>query len=471
MSRKKRLISPSYANGDYCYVWLTTEINPKIEFIQGSQHIDFQTIDQTTGEIFECKIKQRQKPSLIRAPYLCCPRGNLVFPVLLYMRSLVTLHKDKSTLMTHIQALLMFYRWLHKCRKTIYDCNAEIERGVVYQFRDFLLKNVKKESYNPELKVNETQGSLEASTCTAYLLKIIQFYVKLDHQRVLQLSESFKPFEFKIKIMESQSSNRGNLLTNLNSNDRKIVVKTTGLTAPFGKVQSPSSSHTLKPMLEEDKQVFYEYIQTARSCCFDAENIKNLMLELATETGLRLEEFVTFPASGVVKNHKYSNNYKVTISENLNGCLTKNDKERTIVICEDLMCKLRAYLFSVERADAIKKAQFRHNCLFVKPQDGLPYSTNTLQKHFETVRDNICIENIDWYFTVHDMRSTFATNWLFEQHSKRGTLFENLIDELAEIMGHKSTTDTQKYVDYMQDEQNWKAFSASKNSFMRNVQR
>jgi integrase len=471
MSRNKRLISPSYANGDYCYVWLTTEINPEIEFIQGSQHIDFQTIDQATGEIFECKIKQRQKPSLIRAPYLCCPKGNLVFPVLLYMRSLVALHKDESTLMTHIQALLMFYRWLHKCQKTIYDCNSEIEKGVVYQFRDFLLKNVKKESYNPELKVNETQGRFSASTCATYLLKIVQFYVKLDHQRVLQFSESFKPFEFKIKIIERKSSSRGNILANLNSKDRSIVVETTGLTAPFGKVQSPPSSHSLKPMLEEDKEVFYEYIQTARSSYFDEENIKNLMLELATETGLRLEEFVTFPASEVVKNHKHSDNYKVTISENLNGCLTKFNKERTIVISEDLMCKLRAYLFSVERASAINKAQFRHNCLFVKLQDGLPYSTNTLQKHFETVRNNIRIENIDWYYTAHDMRATFATNWLFEQHKKRGTLFEILIGELAEIMGHESTTDTQKYVDYMEDEKNWKAFATSKNYFIRNVQR
>ena len=471
MSRNKRLISPSYANGDYCYVWLTTEINPKIEFIQGSQHIDFQTIDEATGEIFECKIKQRQKPSLIRAPYLCCPKGNLVFPVLLYMRSLIALHKDESTLMTHIQALLMFYRWLYKCRKTIYDCNAEIDKGVVYQFRDFLLKNVKKEIYNPELKCNEIQGSFNASTCTTYLLKIVKFYVKLNHLKVLEISESFKPFEFETKFIKTEPSSRADILANINSKKRTIVIKTTGLTAPFGKVQSPSSSHTLKPMLGENKQIFYEYIQTIRSSYFDEENIKNLMLELATETGLRLEEFVTFPASEVVKNHKNTNEYKVTISENLNGCLTKFNKERTIIISEYLMCKLRAYLFSVERASAIKKAQFRHNCLFVKPLDGLPYSTNTLQKHFETVRNNIRIENIDWYYTAHDMRATFATNWLFEQHTKTGTLFEILIDGLAEILGHKSTSDTQRYVDFMEDKDNWKSFAARKNYFIRNVQR
>ncbi|WP_281089253.1 hypothetical protein [Klebsiella pneumoniae] len=46
-----------------------------------------------------------------------------------------------------------------------------------------------------------------------------------------------------------------------------------------------------------------------------------------------------------------------------------------------------------------------------------------------------------------------------------GKPFEALLQELADLMGHESTSTTQKYVNYMNDNKTWLEFAQRKNQF------
>ncbi|MBJ3885617.1 site-specific integrase, partial [Salmonella enterica subsp. enterica serovar Kentucky] len=71
----------------------------------------------------------------------------------------------------------------------------------------------------------------------------------------------------------------------------------------------------------------------------------------------------------------------------------------------------------------------------------------------------------DIYFAPHDLRATFATDWLYSKHMETGKPFEALLQELADLMGHESTSTTQKYVNYMNDNKTWLEFAQRKNQF------
>ncbi len=55
----------------------------------------------------------------------------------------------------------------------------------------------------------------------------------------------------------------------------------------------------------------------------------------------------------------------------------------------------------------------------------------------------------NWYYRIHDLRSTFATHWLWQESQKRSVGYDFLMDELAELMGHASTSTTEKYIKFM----------------------
>jgi integrase len=50
---------------------------------------------------------------------------------------------------------------------------------------------------------------------------------------------------------------------------------------------------------------------------------------------------------------------------------------------------------------------------------------------------------------MQDLRSTFATHWLLREADSRMMIFDLLISELADLMGHNSTHTTQKYINFM----------------------
>ncbi len=80
---------------------------------------------------------------------------------------------------------------------------------------------------------------------------------------------------------------------------------------------------------------------------------------------------------------------------------------------------------------------------------GVPYSANTLETHFSNLRKQIHEVDSSWYYRIHDLRSTFATHWLWDKSKERNVSYDYLMGDLAELMGHASTSTTEKYIQYM----------------------
>lgn len=403
--------------------------------------------DAETGEI-KPNVIQQNHPVFIVIPLLCDGRGRNVIPANLYIRSKALHDPDANTLKDYAQALLAFYRFMAIRGTTIFDVSSVPEKGVVYKFRDFLLENLKRE-------VNGvTEGMYAPSTAKQYILKVVGFYNYLNAQRIIRISDDFVPFIYKTISVRRSSKNSNNRKLGHLDKQSVIQVETTSITKPFGRKQNQSPSHRLTPMTEGEIKIFLKELGE------DFSNPKDLMLKLALSTGLRLEEFVTFPASEV--KDPQAPIVKCTISEVRNGCLTKYNKERTIVVPFALMNELNQYKLSKARNNAFNRALINHNCLFIK-SDGYPYSTNTIEKHFEAIRDKVRESNPDWYFTIHDLRATFATHWLYNKHIETGMIFDALLEDLKNIMGHKETTTTEKYIKYMDTQENWFKFARSQN--------
>ncbi len=448
---------------DYCVMFINTNKYPS-----------YISRPDSDGEIIH-EVRENSKSFIHTLPILIDPAGMNVVPVNLYLHSLLY-DPDVSSVKTiesHANALLSFYRWMNmeipehinprtgsvvkeKLPLTIYDCTEKVEESPVVRYRDYLLEN---------LYTVDENGKIGGSPSTAsnYVLKVVAYYTFLHRQRIVPLSETFRPFEYKAKIVrirDKKKSGQHDMLSHLNSySDNEITVYTTGLTKPFKNQQKPQNAdiRELRPLREDEKQAFYQYLDVESST-----DTKDLMLYLKTETGLRLEELITFPES-VVEQPK-SKFVKVQLGESVNGCLTKFDKVRTIEIPDYVMDLLNEYKFSNGRKAAIESGLLRHGRLFVK-SNGNIYARNTIQKYVEEIRNNLIISGHDIYFATHDLRATFATDWLYDKYMETGKPFEALISELADLMGHESTATTQKYINYMKNDKTWSEFAQRKNQY------
>ncbi|GAC05736.1 MULTISPECIES: tyrosine-type recombinase/integrase [Paraglaciecola] len=449
---------------DYCIMRISTDKYPSY----------ISRPDPDSGEIIH-EVKDNSKPFSHKLTILIDPHGINVMPVNLYLQSLLKdpdISSDK-TIQSHAVALLSFYRWLNteipehnhkrtgklveeKHKLTIYDCTEKVEESPIIRYRDYLLENVYTEDESGKIG-----GS--PSTASNYVLKVVNYFIFLHSQRIISISKTFRPFEFKTKTV--RISNKGNraqheVLSHLNRYQGKnITVYTTGLTKPFNNINKPQGAdiRELTPLREDEKQALYKYLDVENS-----SDTKALMLYLQAETGLRLEELITFPVS--VVDEPKAKVVNVQIGEVINGCLTKFKKNRTIEIPAKVMELLYEYRLSKERKKAIEKGLLRHNHLFVK-SNGNIYAPNTIQKYVETIRNDLVLSGYDIYFASHDLRATFATDWLYCKHMETGKPFEALMQELADLMGHEGTSTTQKYVNYMNDNKTWLDFAQRKNQF------
>jgi integrase len=223
----------------------------------------------------------------------------------------------------------------------------------------------------------------------------------------------------------------------------------------FPKVESTEPHKKLKPMTIDDEAVFNEYISKL-------EAPFPLMFRLAKATGLRIYELATFPAEGIGElepDDLSVVNFPISPE---NGCHTKYGKPRTLEIPTEMYNKLEVYFHSDERAMWLKKREekykkavedgspldeFEHEPLFMSNR-GMVYDRNTLECQFWDLRDEIRIHYPNWYYRPHDLRSTFGTKWLFSNAQYRGVSYDFLMDELADIMGHSSTSTTEKYTKF-----------------------
>ncbi|EHR5321332.1 site-specific integrase [Vibrio parahaemolyticus] len=448
---------------DYCVMSINTNKYPS-----------YISRPDSEGEIIH-EVRENSKSFIHTIPILIDPDGNNVVPVNLYLHSLL-FDPDVSSVKTiesHANALLSFYRWMsmeipahihprtgavveEKLPLTIYDCTEKVEESPVVRYRDYLSEN---------LYTVDENGKIGGSPSSAsnYVLRVVAYYSFLHRQRIVPLSKTFRPFDYKTKRVRKKNKKKSaqhDMLSHLNPyGNNEIIVYTTGLTKPFKNKEKPQDAdiRELRPLREDEKQAFYQYIDVENST-----DTKDLMLYLKTETGLRVEELITFPESIVDK--PKSKVIKVQIGEEVNGCITKYRKVRTIEIPDYVMDLLYEYKLSKARTLAIQSGLLRHGRLFVK-SNGDIYATNTIQKYVEDIRNNLIMKGLNIYFSAHDLRATFATDWLYDKHMKTGKPFEALLSELAKLMGHDKTTTTQKYVNYMNDDKTWSEFAQRKNQY------
>ncbi|EHK2921400.1 site-specific integrase [Vibrio parahaemolyticus] len=445
MGRQKRMVPESFGDGDYSIVRTIVDKYPRVSFEADGEGGNRQKL-----------IHHHYKsphPTVIDIPLLCDGRGRNVIPANLYLRFKAKHDSKPQTLKDYSQALLAFYRFMLIKGLNIYDVCEEKEKGVVYKFRDFLLENVKRE-------VNgDISGFYSRSTAISYTLKIVDYFNFLNASKIIEIKDDFVPFEYKAVSIQKRKSKQKRVddlkLGHLEKGMNSIKVMTTGLTKPFGHVQIVEPHKKLKPMSDTDKQLFLEALGD------DFSDPKDLMLNLSLVSGLRLEEFITFPLSEV--QDPKAEVVKCTISELRNGCLTKFSKERTIEIPFEAMNQLNLYRLSTSRANAYNRCWLNHNCLFVK-SDGYPFSSNTLEKRFAEIRDKIRESHPEWYYRVHDLRATFATHWLCDKHIETGLPFDALLEDLKELMGHEHASETEKYIKFMNAKENWFKFARMQNA-------
>jgi len=419
------------------------------------------------------------------------PDGLPLYPQNQFLYSL--LKDGKKSTETDAQALLAFQRFLTHQNKTYKSITDEPEEGAPWLFADHLLSNLK--VINPATaQVLRNPEGYSLSSARTYIDVVIRFYKWLHRSGLLYITRDNKPFEFEeVTLRRDQSVNNHDLLGHLSNKRKAITVQTTSLKKRFPKIQSTPPHLKLKPMSVEDKKIFLEHLK----CNYNQGYAKTigLMLRFAIETGLRVGELVTFPANGV--HYPMTNSLLIPFTIGpANGCETKFTKQRDIQVPYSLMLELDEYLHKEGRDDLLTKGVYRmrqehqqemeakktahknhgilgdfkeskfvaseHVRLFISAH-GLPYSKSTIQAHMSLIRTKIRKTHPNWYYRIHDLRSTFATYWLEEQTEKRGLVFDLLMQELASLMGHESTLTTEKYTNFMNDKQAKLGYASRKN--------
>ena len=213
----------------------------------------------------------------------------------------------------------------------------------------------------------------------------------------------------------------------------------------FPKNDQTPAHKKLKPMSFDHKELFYQHIDALPKAI-------SLMLRLCEEAGLRINEVTHFPARNIGdKDCSELDLVPVHITH------TKNSKPRTVEIPIALYEELEQFKESNQRYKNLtrrkelfdlKEEKDTTDYLFVSNK-GQPYTENTLEVHFGVLRRRILAIDSTWYYRIHDLRSTYATHWLWCESSERQVAYEYLMDELASLMGHKSTTTTEKYIKFM----------------------
>ena len=428
-------------------------------------------VDAESGETsHEVKQSNTAKKAL---KILIDPQGQPVYPHNLYLNSILRRHRDNTN--TAALALLSFTRHLSSIGKTYRDVTDDEEESPIWLYVDYLLDNLKEVDPNTGQFTSDVGYSL--STARTYTDVVISFYKWMHRYGILPIDEEHKSLEFEY-VRVKPGENKHDKLLHTRSN-RPFEVQTTTLKKRFPKIQSTPPELKLKPLKPSDLTILNEYL----SGLTGEAKTKSLMLRLALATGLRLEEFVTFPEVNITYPMEDCEVIPYTISKLQNGCNTKFNKERTIEIPYELMLELDEYKHSEERSSNLKKARLTldengeqipqkgvkstpHGRLFVS-RKGLPYSTNTLETFFSEVRRGIRESHPNWYYRVHDLRSTFATTWLGEEALERKVAYDYLLGELAVLMGHSSTKETQKYIDFMNSKKVKIEHSAKKNERIR----
>ncbi|TMO42385.1 hypothetical protein CWC25_16390 [Pseudoalteromonas sp. S4389] len=413
-------------------------------------------VDRSSGE-YEPVVYRNPNSKPVRLRVLVDEEFNPLYPHNLYLHQKV---KDgNKNVNTAAQALMAFERFLISTGLSYDKVNENVEESPAYYFSEWVAENIR------DVRKHQDIGKplYALSTASTYIDIIVDFYKFLHRNGILRISKSCIPVEFRYKTIRPNGRVEYDMLSHTRSN-KAIIVQTSNLKDLLPKVQSLSLSSKLKPMTNEDQKIYINALNGQKS---KLAKVKALMCKTALLTGLRIQEVCTFPF-GFELPLSDQNELKLSISYALNGCKTKFNKRRTIEIPSELAKELYEFKVSSLRKKLKKNRKpeinLPHEPLFLNAK-GLSYSTNTLETFFSKVRRDINIVTPDWYYRFHDNRATFATNYMLTQANSRGVLFNYLLDELAEILGHNSTKTTLKYLDFLEKKESQLKHAALKNNF------
>jgi integrase len=390
--------------------------------------------------------KYRRKTDIIIAP-----DGSIVYPQSLYLVSKLRGEAAVKDTKSIAKALLMFTRYLDSTHQPQFDeDDNEIppeylnyktlskyeEEGAPWRFAEYLLANCRHANSNGD-------ESLALSTARTYMGAVIGFYKWMQKYGYIKNDENHVLNHFT-KVEMVNGIDQHDMLAHTKSGVKREY-EMSNIMKMFPKAGSTPAYKKLKPMTFDHRELFEKHVE-------QLPKPFPLMFKLIIDSGLRIGEVTHFPAHDIGKDD-YSDLDVVPI----HITVAKGDKPRTVEIPVELYEELEQYKESKQRERSLIKRnkliesgeEFDFTEYLFLSNKGKPYTENTLEKHFSTLRTLIKEVDASWYYRVHDGRATFATHWLWKEHQSRGVDYNFLMDELAELMGHANTNTTQKYVIYM----------------------
>ncbi|EGR0744799.1 integrase [Vibrio parahaemolyticus] len=383
---------------------------------------------------------------------IIAPDGTIVYPQSLYLVSKLRGEEAVKDTGSIAKGLLAFTRYLDSTHHARVDKNGvEIppeyltyktlskyeEEGAPWRFAEFLLANCN----NIEGAYGDEAFSL--STARSYMSAVIGFYKWMQKYGYIKNNDQNVVTHYTTGTVHHEV-NQHDMLAHTKSGSERSY-ETSNIMRMFPKKENTPAHKKLKPMHPEHKALFNEHVMSLPKST-------ELIFRLCVEVGLRIDEAIHFPAHDIGK-ADYSDLDAVPIKITR----TKGSKERTVDIPITLYEELEIYKESHARLKNLNKRNELDQSgeeldtvdyLFLSNK-GTPYSVNTLETHFSNLRKQIREVDSSWYYRIHDLRSTFATHWLWKESKARDVGYDYLMDELAQLMGHASTSTTEKYIKYM----------------------
>lgn len=392
------------------------------------------------------------KSRLKKTDIIITPDGTVVYPQSLYLVSKLrgeAAVKDTGSIAKGLLALTRYLDSTHHYQTDQYGVEIPREHltyktlskyeeeGAPWRFADFLLANCN----NIEGASGDEAFSL--STARSYMSAVIGFYKWMQKYGYIKNDEQNVVTHYTTGTMH-QELNQHDMLAHTKSGSERTY-EISSIMRMFPKKENTPPHKKLKPMHSEHKALFNVY---ARSLPKATE----LIFRLCVDAGLRIDEAIHFPAHDIGK-ADYSDLDAVPIKITR----TKGSKPRTVEVPITLYEELEIYKESHARIKNLNKRNELIQSgnelntveyLFVSNK-GIHYSGKTLETHFSNLRKKIRELDSSWYYRIHDLRSTFATHWLWNESQGRNVGYDYLMDELAVLMGHASTSTTEKYIKFM----------------------
>ncbi|CAK2490591.1 Site-specific recombinase XerD [Vibrio crassostreae] len=390
---------------------------------------------------------------LKKTDIIVAPDGSVVYPQSLYLVSKLRGEGAVKDTDSIAKGLLAFTRYLDSTHYPQVDEGGHVippqyltykaltkheEEGAPWQFAEHLLANCRAK----EGAKGDEAYSLNSAR--SYMGAVIGFYKWMQKHGYLKNDDKHVLTHFTKLEAHLDGSQQHDMLAHIKSGTKRVY-EVSNIMKEFPKVDKTPAHQKLKPMTFEHKELFSQHIHTLPKAA-------SLILRLCEEAGLRIDEATHFPARDIG-----DKDCSVLDVEPLTITRTKGSKPRTIEIPTALYEELEQYKECNQRQKNLtrrneliksKEEQDTTDYLFLSNK-GRPYTVKTLEVHFSELRQRIRTIESDWYYRIHDLRSTYATHWLWCESGERQVAYEYLMDELALLMGHESTATTEKYIKLM----------------------